>query len=716
MKNLKFVFFLFVFCTSISVLADDLPDLEFVPVPAGRFMMGADLGPEYITAEKAIFIQDELPARPVTLTQSFEMSKYEITNAQYELFDPDHAKLRGKAWGMSANDNEAVVYVNWNNAVAFCKWMSQHDPEHDYRLPTEAEWEYAARAGTRTLYIDGVKENIYDHNPLGDLLFDQNIIFPWLVTRGNRPANGIAWTTPKDVDLTVGREGPNAWGLYDMSANVQELCMDWYGPYAASDTVDPVGYVNGDSKVVRGGCHNVYIQTLRAANRISSGRTDRHFLMGFRPVRVPKGQSLPKPFLRHELKIWAQNVSSEKYQWSTDSTRSYYELKSLYTIVETYNSPELLEQFSIPLYTHNHSPAITWGENGDLLMAWFTGESEKDQALTVLALRARRQASGELVWDDQVTEFYKEADRNMHGTQLWNNAVRLANGFDEPFTLYRLNGISTDGRWSKLSQTFSKSTNNGVTWSEPVTIKQGFDDFHLQADRNQPQGNVFVLQDGSFISFSDGSPVGGSGSTVNISKDGGKTWSVQTEKAGPPGEHIVGVELNDGRILCFDRDDGETFGNMPMCYSDDQGKTFSVHKSIFPPISSVMRSALIRLEYSNTSLDPKGLGRKPILFVSIAPKGMEGLDANGNPATLFGSYAALSWDEGKTWPIIRVLSDVREGEERHLAAPWNEQFVLDSTHGQPHSYWAGTQTPDGIIHLSDSRLYYAFNLAWMMGK
>jgi len=702
--------------TPRTLHAEDLArqlGIKMIKVNPGTFRMGADLSADYITAEKGIFIQDELPARQVTITYEFEMSKYETTNAQYEKYDPGHAKLRGKADGISQDDNEPVVYVNWHEAIAFCKSLSSNDSKYDYRLPTEAEWEYACRAGTTTPYNNGVEGDIYSMNPLGPLAEKWRIITEWFVTRGNRATKNISHGSPEDVDLTVGQEPPNAWGLYDMHAGVQEWTLDWYGPYVPTDTTDPVGYVSGSSKVVRGGCHNVYIQTLRSANRSSSNRTDKHFLLGFRVVRVPKGQTLPKPTLHQPTKQWAKNVSQKKYKWKADTDKPHFKLTSLYDVKNDYGTPELVAQFDIPLYNHNHSPAITWAQNGDVFLAWFTGESEKAQELTVPALRERRQPSGELLWDTEVSEFYKEADRNMHGTQLWNNAVRLANGFKEPFTLYRVNGICTDGKWSKLAMSFSTSTNNGVTWTEPLIMKPDTDAFHLDSDRNQPQGNAFTMSDGALISFSDGSAIGGEGSSVNWSNDAGKSWSMRTIKDGPPGNHVGGVELNDGRIMTFSRDKGKMFGSLPKSISTDQGRTFTFSKTEFPGIGTVMRLALIRLEYSEPALDPDGKGRKPILLVSIAPDGMKGKDANGKDTTIYGTYAAVSWDEGQTWPVKRVMSNVKTGSKKYMAGPWNREITLDATHGQNKSYWAATQTPDGVIHLTDSRLNYTFNLAWL---
>jgi formylglycine-generating enzyme required for sulfatase activity len=678
--------------------------------------MGADLAPSHITAERGIFIQDEFPTRQVRLTYPFEVSRYEITNAQYEAYDPTHAAWRGRAKGLSSEDREPVVYVAWKDAVGFCRWLSAQDPRHDYRLPTEAEWEYACRAGTRTPYNDGIEGDIYSMNPLGPLAARWRVITEWFVTRGNRPADDIAWDDVEDVDLTVGQQGPNAWGLSDMHGGVEEWTLDWYGPYVASDTVDPVGYVDGIARVVRGGSHGVQLQTLRSANRSSALVSDKHFLLGFRVVRVPKGHALPAPALRQPVKAWARDVSQRVHRWRSDTRDAYFELQSLYDMGSAYGSAQLAGQFQIPLYTHNHSPSLTWAPNGDVLLVWFTGESEKDQALTIPALRGRRQPDGSLVWDKEVSEFFKAADRNMHGSQVWNNARRIARGFKEPFTLYHINGICTDGKWERLALSMRKSTDNGATWSEPVIIKQDTDALHLQSDRNQPQGDVTVASDGAFLSFSDGSVPGGSGSTVNWSGDGGETWSVRTSAPGLPGIHIASEELSDGRILAFSRDRGATFGTMPRSVSADQGKTWTSGPSEFPWLTFRQRPVLLRLEHSDPALDPQGRGRKPLLLVSIAIEGIAGRDANGKDATIHGTFAALSWDEGETWPIKRVLSHVRSGGRTYVMAPWDQSFTLDATHGQPQAYWEATQTPDGIVHLSDGRLLYAFNLAWLAGR
>ena len=113
------------------------PLIDLVEIPAGSYYMGSEgKGENY----------DEAPAHKVNISKAFRMGATEVTNAQYELFRPEHKKLRGKN-NVSTEDDDAVVNVSYQDAVDFCKWLSEKEGK-TYRLPTEAEWEYACRAGT----------------------------------------------------------------------------------------------------------------------------------------------------------------------------------------------------------------------------------------------------------------------------------------------------------------------------------------------------------------------------------------------------------------------------------------------------------------------------------------------------------------------------------------------------------------------------------------
>ena len=147
---------------------------------------------------------------------------------------------------------------------------------------------------------------------------------------------------------------------------------------------------------------------------------------------------------------------------------------------------------------------------------------------------------------------------------------------------------------------------------------------------------------------------------------------------------------------------------MPMSVSDDMGKTWHQSASEFPPIDGGQRLVLMRLNEG------------PILLISFTehpyrtPKeerGMMFTEKSGKPFKGYGMYAALSYDEGKTWPVKRLLTD---GTYRFLnGGAWTQFFEMDENHAEPRGYLAGTQTPDNMIHLITSRFYYKFNLAWL---
>ena len=205
---------------------DTAPLIPTVEIPAGTFYMGGTgAGENY----------DEAPMHRVTITRPFRMGVTEVTNAQYEQFRPEHRKLRGKR-GFSSGDDEAVVFVSYDDAVAFCRWLSEREGK-TYRLPTEAEWEYACRAGTMWNFW------------MGDRLLK-----PYMKNQAVAP-------DPKPLSLQVAQQPANPWGLHDMSGNVEEWCADWYGPYMPGWQTDPVGPADGLYRVTRGGSHNTPMNT-----------------------------------------------------------------------------------------------------------------------------------------------------------------------------------------------------------------------------------------------------------------------------------------------------------------------------------------------------------------------------------------------------------------------------------------------------------------------
>jgi len=226
------------------------PDIEWIEIPAGSFFMGSP--------------PDELNRRSnetqhkVTLS-AFKMSKYEITFSQYDLFceATGMKKPYDEGWGQN---NRPVINVSWHDAKAFADWMG-------CRLPTEAEWEYACRAGTTTPFNTG--ENITD------LQANYNGNYPY---NNNVKGEFIAKTLP------VGSFAPNGWGLFDMHGNIWEWCSDWYDDYPPTEQTNPEGPPSGTFRVFRGGGWRNFAQLCRSAFRYNYFPDHRHFNIGFRLV------------------------------------------------------------------------------------------------------------------------------------------------------------------------------------------------------------------------------------------------------------------------------------------------------------------------------------------------------------------------------------------------------------------------------------------------
>lgn len=637
----------------------DSLSIPMVDIPAGTFYMGS-LG------EGANY--DEAPAHPVVLSRPFRMSATEITNAQYEAFRPEHRALRGKN-GISTEDDEAVVYVSWQDAMDFCEWLSRKEGK-SYRLPTEAEWEYACHAGT------------YFPFSTGDGL-------PAAYHKNQRTAR-----TLQPVSLRVGQTPANAFGLYDMHGNVEEWCLDWYGPYLPYRQTDPVGYADGEFRVTRGGSHNTPEKYLRTTNRMAMLPDDKHAQTGFRIVEAdyPQSPGLPAPLPpRHE-----QGVSQEKFAWDTATTSPQFSPPQVYVREPTDGTP---------FFAHNHQPAITWCDNGDLLAIWFSANEENGREMVVLGSRLR---AGTNEWEP-ASLFFKVPDRNMTGSALLN---------DGEGTLYHLNGVEASGDWQNLMLVQRTSRDNGRSWSKPRIIAPE------HTKRHQVIAGTIRTREGWLVQACDAGPESHDGTAIQISQDGGASWYDPWDGAPKPdfrdggsGSTIAGihagiVQLQDGSLMALGRGNSiaDTTGRlrMPMSISRDGGKSWVYHASEFPPIDGGQRLVLRRLNEG------------PLLLISFtdhplrtpeAERGMIFSDSDGKSSRGYGMYAALSYDDGKTWPVKKLLTD---GTERFLnGGAWTQSFVMDSTHAEPRGYLAATQTPDGKIHLLSSRLYYCFNLAWL---
>jgi formylglycine-generating enzyme required for sulfatase activity len=232
--------------------------IEFVLIPPGSFMMGSTNGNA-----------DEKPVHQVTISQAFYMGKYEVTQAQWQsvmgtTIHQQRDKVVGSYIIVGEGDNYPMYFVSWEEATTFVQRLNAMNDGYSYRLPTEAEWEYVCRAGTK-----------------GDYYADD--------------VNDIGWSVENSGNKThaVGGKQPNAFGLYDMSGNVSEWCGDVYHNNYHGAPTNGSAWVNGgesQKQVLRGGGWFDRAVYLRSAARFKDSSDYREYGIGFRVVAVARTQ------------------------------------------------------------------------------------------------------------------------------------------------------------------------------------------------------------------------------------------------------------------------------------------------------------------------------------------------------------------------------------------------------------------------------------------
>ena len=238
--------------------------MKLVLIPKGTFQMGSPIEEDGAGDDKA--------QHQVTISKDYYLGVYEVTQALYEKVmgsNPSYFQKRVIHKGDSSM--YPVEYVSWEHAVEFCKKLSDLPEEKKagrvYRLPTDAEWEYACRAGSKSAYSFGESSK-----SLGD--------YAWFDGNSNNQTH------------PVGEKKANAWGLYDMHGNVWEWCSDWYGDYPKGAVSDSTGPKEGSYRVYRGGSWRNDAANCQSAYRISSAPTFRHRSVGFRLALSSSG--IPK--------------------------------------------------------------------------------------------------------------------------------------------------------------------------------------------------------------------------------------------------------------------------------------------------------------------------------------------------------------------------------------------------------------------------------------
>ena len=227
--------------------------IEFVWVPAGEFRMGSTSRHAY---------SDEKPLTRVRISRGYWLGKYEVTQGQWEgVMGSNPSEFSG------CGGNCPVEKVSWNDVQAFLRKLNARSGGRRYRLPTEAEWEYAARGETTADTYAGDLTNPSGNDPV---------------------LNGIAWYDENSGRRThpVGRKAPNGWGLHDMLGNVWEWVGDWYGDYPGGTVTDPSGPGSGSIRVDRGGSWSSIAGGCRSANRYGYSPGYRSNILGFRLLRT----------------------------------------------------------------------------------------------------------------------------------------------------------------------------------------------------------------------------------------------------------------------------------------------------------------------------------------------------------------------------------------------------------------------------------------------
>jgi len=621
--------------------------IVMVRIDPGSFEMGSTLGRDN---------WDEQPVHKVNISGAYYISETEVTAEEFRQFKNEFV-----------GTTEYLPYaagVSWYDAVAFCEWLSKREGRL-YRLPTEAEWEYACRAGSTSLYSSGDRP----------------------------PRAGQA----------------NGWGLKNMHTGVREWCLDWYGEYPASEQIDPVGPEYGMARVVRGGLlddggknkhRNIfnassnrasiapgfgpYYNDSAAYKQVTDGKKNRddddgldlgvpgYHNIGFRVVQGAMPTTRP---LAYQAPYAQQGVRQNKglVKIGPDPSKPYYRKRyMLPSPPETCDGcrGEAIDEAGLhPSFRgHNQSPALEVCPNGDILFISYTSYTEYEPTVSLISSRLRFGAD---LWDMPEMQFDFAAS-NDHAPMLWTDK-------DSGIVYFFWGNPRLKGAFPFQWRT---SRDNGATWSEVQ-----FPNFMTKIGprSNQPINTAVRDKKGTLYVASDG--IDGD-SALWATHDNCKTWYDTGGRTF--GRHTTFALLSDGTsILGMGGKRSDIDGFMPRSLTRDGGKTYEIAKTPFCTQGSNQRPSLLRLA-SGRLFFAGDFNRKDLFHPpDITEK---------------GSYVALSDDDGENW-LIRNLT----GAELH-----EEEPVITI------GYSVARQAPDGMIHLitsmNKSGLHFAFNEAWILAK
>jgi formylglycine-generating enzyme required for sulfatase activity len=508
--------------------------VDSVPLPAGITKAPKGAGSDRLPGGD----YDEVPVHQVTISKAFLIGATEVTIEQFRQFRPDYK-----------GDPYYAPYASgtsWDDATAFCLWLSKKEGK-PYRLPTEAEWEYAARAGTRTPFSSGLQP----------------------------PAAEIA----------------NAWGVKNMHSGVAEWCLDWHGRYPSEPQTDPVGPANGVARVIRGGglddrtaknsgqagerqpAEMPYFR--RSANRASMAASfggTAHGI-GFRVVQAALPATTPLPYPAPVFQSAIKQTLPDLTR-GPDPAKPYFHKRELFPNLGDRSMHDVGYKIGLApgLGIAYHNSAVQVLANGDVIAAYYNTPKEEDDAdQSILTMRLRYGAED---WDmpEPWPDFADAADA---APVFWNDRGKLWFFWGCP----RLLGA--------FPFQYMTSTDNGATWS---AVQFPHFEGPVGYYTPQPINSIVRAADGTIYLPVDAK---GGTSVVFATSDDGKTWRDTGGRTG--GRHTTLEIAKDGALVGWGGKNTNLEGFMPKATSRDGGQTWQLSKTPFRPLGSGQRPSMTRL-------------------------------------------------------------------------------------------------------------------------
>ena len=602
----------------LARMPGDAPALAPDAVPAtvliqpGTFLMGADADaiPSPILKSPVTSSRprhgdfDEVPAHRVRLTRAFRIGVTQVSPAEFAKFDPSY-KAHSATPAYAAG-------VSWQQAMDYCAWLSKKTGK-PWRLPTEAEWEYTARAG------------------------------------GSRLFGGA--DTPLPVDQ------PNAFGAKNQEVGRPEWTLDWYGPYLPQEQTDPTGAASSMTRVIRGGgldWRHTATRTSpdlnlpatapfysRPANRASAPPSFASATgnIGFRVVQAPMPTTAPTPPFSYFFQTAVRQqalTGGPALSRAIDTPDMSQPLLRTHELFPNLGGKSMMAVgwklgIARGIGVNYHNSAIQVLPNGDLLAAFYnTPDYEDDPDQTVMVMRRR---AGSEDWD-MPEPWPIFADAGLAAPVIWNDPAHQQQPNGKTWFFFGFARFIGAPPFA-----WATSDDNGATWSAAH-----FPNFPKPIGRfvSQPINSIVRGPDGAIYMPTDstGRDADGNGSVSAVwrSADEGKTWSDTGGRTA--GRHTTIVFAKNGDLLGFGGKNSEIHGHMPLATSHDKGKTWTKSELPFDELMSGERPSVIRLQS----------GR--LFFTGdFNPKREKHVHKDG-------SYAALSDDDGKTWTIKRLPANI----------------------------------------------------------